>query len=55
MPWKVSSVMDERVRFVARVLEGEAMSDVSSPHADAYACTARKPISLPSWPAKGSE
>ncbi len=28
MPWKVSSVMDERVRFVARVLEGEAKSDV---------------------------
>jgi transposase len=28
MPWKESSVMDERLRFVARVLEGEAMSDV---------------------------
>ncbi len=28
MPWKESSVMDERVRFVARILEGEAMSDV---------------------------
>lgn len=28
MPWKESSVMDERVRFVARVLEGEAMSEV---------------------------
>ena len=27
-PWKESSVMDERLRFVARVLEGEAMSDV---------------------------
>ncbi len=28
MPWKESSVMDERLRFVARLLEGEAMSDV---------------------------
>ena len=28
MPWKECSVMDERLRFVARVLEGEAMSDV---------------------------
>jgi transposase InsO family protein len=28
MPWKESSAMDERLRFVARLLEGEAMSDV---------------------------
>ena len=28
MPWKASSVMEERLRFVARVLDGEAMSDV---------------------------
>lgn len=28
MPWKESSVMDERLRFVARLLEGERMSDV---------------------------
>lgn len=28
MPWKVSSVMDERLRFVARLLEGEPMSDL---------------------------
>jgi transposase InsO family protein len=28
MPWKECSVMDERVRFVARLLEGEGMSDV---------------------------
>ncbi|MEO0799072.1 MAG: IS481 family transposase [Pseudomonadota bacterium] len=28
MPWKESSVMAERVRFVARLLDGEAMSDV---------------------------
>ena len=28
MPWKESSVMDERVRFVARALDGEAMSEV---------------------------
>src|SRR5208282_3261588 len=26
MPWKESSVMDERLRFVARRLEGEQMS-----------------------------
>jgi len=26
MPWKASSVMDERLRFVARLLEGEPMS-----------------------------
>ena len=25
MPWKECSVMDERVRFVARLLEGEKM------------------------------
>ena len=29
MPWKVSSVMDERLRFVARLLDGETMSDVA--------------------------
>ena len=28
MPWKESSVMNERLRFVARVLEGESMSEV---------------------------
>ena len=28
MPWKECSVMDERLRFVARILEGEPMSDV---------------------------
>ena len=28
MPWKASSVMEERLRFVARVLNGEAMTDV---------------------------
>jgi len=28
MPWKESSVMEERLRFVARLLDGEAMSDV---------------------------
>jgi transposase len=26
MPWKESSVMDERLRFVARLLEGEEMT-----------------------------
>jgi len=28
MPWKESSVMEERVRFVGRLLEGEGMSEV---------------------------
>jgi transposase InsO family protein len=28
MPWRASSVMDERLRFVARLLDGEAMTDV---------------------------
>lgn len=28
MPWKATSVMEERLRFVARLLEGEGMSDV---------------------------
>lgn len=28
MPWKESSVMDERLRFVARALEGDRMSDL---------------------------
>lgn len=29
MPWKERSVMDERVRFISRLLEGERMSDLS--------------------------
>ncbi len=28
MPWKECSVMEECLRFVARLLEGEAMTDV---------------------------
>src|ERR1700692_4796709 len=28
MPWKASSVMEERLRFVAHVLDREAMTDV---------------------------
>ena len=28
MPWKESSVMDERLRFLARLLDGEPMSQV---------------------------
>jgi transposase InsO family protein len=28
MPWKVNSVMEERLRFVARLLDGETMTDV---------------------------
>ena len=29
MPWNVSSFLDERPRFLARVLDGEPMSEVS--------------------------
>ena len=28
MPWKECSVMDERLRFVAQLLDGDAMSEV---------------------------
>jgi transposase len=28
MPWKASSVMEERLRFVVRLLDGEAMTEV---------------------------
>ena len=28
MPWKESSVMEERLRFFARLLDGEGMSEV---------------------------
>ncbi len=28
MPWKECSVMGERLRFVSRLLEGEAMTDI---------------------------
>src|SRR5215475_14634852 len=28
MPWKAGSVMEERLRFVGRLLDGESMSDV---------------------------
>jgi transposase len=28
MPWKASSVMEERLRFVARLLDGETMTDM---------------------------
>jgi transposase-like protein len=28
MPWKASSVMDERLSFVARLLDGETMSEM---------------------------
>ena len=28
MPWKESSVTEERLRFVARLLDAEAMTDV---------------------------
>ncbi len=28
MPWKVCSAMEERLRFIARLLDGEAMTDV---------------------------
>lgn len=28
MPWKVSSAMEERLKFLARLIEGEAMTNV---------------------------
>ena len=28
MPWTASSVMEERLRFVARLLDGETMTDM---------------------------
>ena len=28
MPWRDCSVMDERVRFIGRLLDGEAMSEL---------------------------
>jgi len=28
MPWKASSALEERLRFVARLLDGEAMTEV---------------------------
>ncbi len=28
MPWKEQSVMDERMKFVAKLLDGESMSNV---------------------------
>lgn len=28
MPWKVKCLMDERLRFIARLLKGEAMTDL---------------------------
>lgn len=28
MPWKVSSAVEERLLFVARLIEGEAMTDL---------------------------
>jgi hypothetical protein len=28
MPWNAKSVMDERLRFVGRFVDGETMSDV---------------------------
>src|SRR3989442_13691769 len=28
MPWKECSVMDERLRFVSKLLDGESMTDV---------------------------
>jgi hypothetical protein len=29
MPWKACSAMEERLRFVARLLDGEGMSDLA--------------------------
>jgi hypothetical protein len=30
MPWKECSVVEERLRFVARLLDGEAMTDYAA-------------------------
>ena len=38
MPWKESSVMEERLRFVARLLDGEAM--LFAPHRELLRCSA---------------
>jgi hypothetical protein len=35
MAWKASSVMEERLRFVGRLLDGESMSDVCRETRDA--------------------
>jgi hypothetical protein len=32
MAWKECSVMDERLRFVARLLDGESMTEVCQEH-----------------------
>jgi hypothetical protein len=57
MPWKASSVMEERLHFVARLLDGKAMTDVCRDFGVSRKtgynprCTA-PPIFLPptSWP-----
>src|SRR3981189_3745994 len=36
MPWKASSVMEERLRFVARLLDGEAMTAASRQRAGTH-------------------
>jgi hypothetical protein len=52
MPWKECSVMDERLRFVARLLDGEAMSAVCR----AFGRNLSRPFSAPaacSFPRRG--
>jgi hypothetical protein len=57
MPWKASSVMEERLHFVARLLDGKAMTDVCRDFGVSRKtgynprCTA-PPVFLPptSWP-----
>jgi len=49
MPWKECHIMDERLRFVARLLEGEKMAPLCTefgiPRKTGYKITARV-----SWP-----
>ena len=51
MPWKECSVMDERLRFVARLLDGEAMSEVCRAFGisrkTGYKIVKRRPIVTP--------
>jgi hypothetical protein len=60
MPWKECSVVDERLRFVAQLLDGEAMSEVwrASPPQDPYSLRYRPQVLVASptpwrWRADG--
>ncbi len=47
MPWKECSVMEERLRFVARLLEGEAMSELAREFGISRKTGLQDPQSLP--------